>query len=150
MPDPRPYIIESEPDPKDVQILVDRIIEFNCATTGYHDGELLAIFDRGESGEVRAGLSGFTWGGTCKVEWLWVSEVLRGQGIGRALMVRAEEEARRRGCARMVVDTHSFQAPGFYQKLGFKIVGTYTDFPRGYQAFFLEKIISGQSTGCAG
>jgi GNAT superfamily N-acetyltransferase len=141
------YIIENQPAPQDVQALIDHIIDYNCQMTGYHDGELLAIFERGEGGEVCAGLSGFTWGGACKVEWLWVSEALRGQGTGRALMVRAEEEARRRGCAKMVVDTHSFQAPGFYQKLGFKIVGTYTDFPRGHQEFFLEKAIGENSAG---
>jgi GNAT superfamily N-acetyltransferase len=135
------YGIETEPDPRDLQILIDRIIEFNCQVTGFHDGELLAIFDRGADGEVRAGLSGFTWGGTCKIEWLWVSAALRRQGIGRALVIRAEEEARRRGCTKIVLDTHSFQAPEFYQKLGFKIVGCYTDFPRGHQQFSLEKPI---------
>jgi GNAT superfamily N-acetyltransferase len=141
MSNPNEYTIETEPDPRDVQTLVDRIIEFNCQATGYHDGALLAIFERGAAGEVQAGLSGFSWGGTCKIEWLWVSEALRGHGIGRALMIRAEEEAHRRGCTKMVVDTHSFQAPEFYQKLGFKIVGSYADFPRGYRQFFLEKPI---------
>jgi GNAT superfamily N-acetyltransferase len=150
MPIPNAYTIETEPNPQDVQVLIDRIIEFNCSVTGYHDGELLAIFDRAETGAVQAGLSGFSWGGTCKVEWLWVSQALRGQGIGRTLMIRAEEEARRRGCHKMVVDTHSFQAPGFYQKLGFKIVGTYNNFPRGHQEFFLEKELSGISASRAG
>jgi ribosomal protein S18 acetylase RimI-like enzyme len=134
--------IETDPDPKDVQSLIDRLIEYNCAVTGYHDGELLAIFIHAENGELQAGLSGFTWGGTCKIEWLWVSEDLRGRGTGRALVSRAEEEARRRGCIKMVVETHSFQAPDFYQKMGFKIVGQYTDYPRGHREYFLEKLLT--------
>lgn len=131
--------IETDPDPKDVQSLIDRLIEYNCAVTGYHDGQGLAIFIRAEDGQIQGGLSGFTWGGACKIEWLWVSEDLRGKGSGRALVSRAEEEARRRGCIKMVVETHSFQAPDFYQKMGFKIIGQYTDFPRGHCEYFLEK-----------
>jgi GNAT superfamily N-acetyltransferase len=131
--------VEPAPDPRDVQFLIDRIIEYNCQVTGFHDGELLAIFSHGDRGEIQAGLSGFTWGGVCKIEWLWVSDALRGQGIGRGLMAQAEEEARRRGCLKIVLDTHSFQAPGFYQKLGFKTVGSLADFPRGHHQFFLEK-----------
>ncbi len=138
---PDRYLVETQPDPKDVAFLQDRIIEYNCHATGFYDGEALAIFLRDETGEIKAGLSGFSWGGTCKVEWLWVHEELRGQGIGRDLMNRAEEEAVRRGCARMVVDTHSFQAPGFYQKLGFQIAGVYTDFPKGHQQIFLGKAL---------
>jgi GNAT superfamily N-acetyltransferase len=139
------YTIESEPNPQDVQNLINNLIEYNCRVTGYHDGELLAIFLRGATGELLGGLSGFTWGGTCKIEWLWVCAALRGQGTGREMMARAEEEALCRGCTKMVVETHSFQAPEFYQKLGFKVVGCYADYPRGYQEYFLEKTIHNTS-----
>ena len=47
----------------------------------------------------------------------------RGRGHAMALMARAEDEARRRGATDSVLDTFSFQAPGFYRKLGYREFG---------------------------
>ena len=57
-------------------------------------------------------------------------------------MVQAEAEAVRRGCTQIVLDTHNFQAPGFYTKLGYQISGAHQDYPRGYQVYYLEKKLS--------
>jgi ribosomal protein S18 acetylase RimI-like enzyme len=138
--------ILTDPDPKDLEFLEERIIEFNYDATGYRDGENLAIFVRDEQNEIIAGLSGFTWGGACKIEWLWVSADQRGQGLGRDLLLRAEEETIRRGCQVIVLDTHTFQAPGFYQKLGYEIMGEYHDFPEGHGQVFLRKRLPGRAS----
>lgn len=63
----------------------------------------------------------------------------RSRGIGRELLQAAEQEAERRGCVVVILDTHSFQAPAFYQKLGYQVVGQQTDFPDQHQHYFLEK-----------
>ena len=44
----------------------------------------------------------------------------RGLGLGRKVMAMAEAEARSRGLAGIWLDTWTFQAPGFYPKLGFR------------------------------
>jgi ribosomal protein S18 acetylase RimI-like enzyme len=133
------YAIETNPDPKDVQFLDDQINEFNFATTGIYDGELLAIFLRNDKNEIMAGVYGWTWGGTCEIRYLWVHADWRGRGLGRDLLGQAEAEAIRRGCHQIVLDTHSFQAPGFYARLGYQIIGRHQDYPQGYQAYYLEK-----------
>jgi len=110
--------------------LRDAIHEFNFATTGYRDGRSLSCFLRDDDGALVAGIDGFTWGGYARVDYLWVTEQLRGQGLGSRLLDAAEEEARRRGCGTIVLDTHSFQAPHLYRARGYAEIGTTIDTPR--------------------
>ena len=119
--------------------LRDAINEFNFETTGYRDGRSLSCFLRADDGELVAGIDGFTWGGYARVEYLWVAESLRGQGLGTRLLDAAEEEARRRGCGTIVLDTHSFQAPDFYPARGYTVIGTTGDTPRGYTQTLFQK-----------
>jgi len=51
----------------------------------------------------------------------------------------AEQEADRRGCIGVWVDTHSFQAPGFYERLGYSPFGVIEDYPPGHSRLFLQK-----------
>ena len=97
--------------------LVERIYQFNAQTTGYFDGRLLGGRLRSETGEVIAAFNGHTWGGCCVLAHLWVHEAQRGRGLGRALLQAAEAEAAHRGCEQVVLTTHSFQAPAFYERL---------------------------------
>jgi len=117
--------------------LTERIYEFNSEATGYFDGRFLGAVLRSATGGVVAGLSGHTWGGCCEIESLWVSEHLRGQGLGTALLNTAEVEARLRGCQQVVLTTHSFQAPAFYQRLGYERKYSIEDRPMGYSNIVL-------------
>lgn len=135
----RTFTIETDPSPQDLQFLEDQVNEHNMAITGYDDFQWLTIFVRDTAQAIVAGLSGYTWGQSCKIEFLWVSPGLRGQGYGTALLQAAEVEAKQRGCHMMMVDTHSFQAPAFYQKLGYTVVGSYADFPYHHSQIFLQK-----------
>ena len=64
---------------------------------------------------------------------------MRGAGLGRQLLQRAEAIARERGCHGLWLDTFSFQARGFYEKLGFSLFGEIEDYPPGHSRFFLRK-----------
>ena len=99
---------------------------------------LLALTD-GLSGEVIGGLAGETIYGWLSVQSLFVPERLRGQGLGRALIERAEAEGRQRGCIGIVVNTFSFQARPFYERLGFSQFGRLEDCPPGYACIYLCK-----------
>ena len=58
---------------------------------------------------------------------------------GAPVMNAAESEARKRGCNHVYLDTVSVQAPAFYEKLGYRIVGTLEEFPPGERKFFMTK-----------
>ena len=141
MSDERHWTVSAHPAPEDVQFLEDQINAFNVAQTGISgEGDiLLSIVARDDAGQISAGVYGWTWGGCCEIRFLWVRPDLRGQGYGRGLLQAAEQEARRRWCGQMVLDTHSFQAPEFYQKLGYEIVGVVDEYPRGHKKYYLKK-----------
>lgn len=124
---------------QDVEFLKDGLYDYNVARTGIADGREVAIFVRDERGAIVAGLHGWTWGDVLDIRELWVREDARGRGLGQRLLFAAEGEARRRGCRQATLDTHSFQAPAFYAKFGYEVVGTLEDYPRGHQKHYLRK-----------
>jgi GNAT superfamily N-acetyltransferase len=73
------------------------------------------------------------------VELLWLSAKARRLGYGRRLIQEAERRARRRGSVLLHLNTYSFQAPGFYEKLGFKRLGGMQGSPRGESRHFYAK-----------
>ena len=119
--------------------LRDALHEFNFAVTGYRDGKSLSCFLRDEHGALIAGIDGFTWGGYAWIDILWVDASLRGQGIGRRLLEAAEAEARARGCRTIALQTHGFQAPDFYPRFGYAIVGETTETPVGSNQLLFQK-----------
>ena len=131
--------IEDEPRPQDVRALEDGLYSYNVQRTGRDDGRWLAIFVRDADRRVVAGLNGWTWAGWLKVNILWVREDIRRKGHGRDLLPAAEAEAKARGCTRATLDTYSFQAPAFYQRLGYEIVATVDGFPAGHKHYTLVK-----------
>ena len=64
-----------------------------------------------------SGADGWTWGATCYVRHLFVPKEMRNKGYGTRLMDRIEAEARSRGCVLIVLESHDFQAPEFYQRI---------------------------------
>src|SRR6516225_1354185 len=125
-------MVEAKPRPEDVRFLEESLYEFNARATGISDGKLLSLFVRTPDGSPVAGAFGWTWGGTCYVRYLFVQEAARGRGHGTALMQAVEKEARSRSCQQIVLETFDFQAPVFYEKLGFLTDGRISDYPRGH------------------
>lgn len=90
---------------------------------------------------------GGLWGETGRrwlfVDLLFVPDAMRGARVGTALMRTAETEAIARGCIGSWLDTYSFQARGFYEKLGYAAFGTLEDYPPGHRRFFMAKRFDG-------
>ena len=121
------------------QRLLDEIGRSNIETTGIAEFRELLRVDYDDYGELVAGLYGWSWGGTCWIEALWVRKDQRRRGVGSRLLAAAEEEARRHGCEQLALDTHTFQTPAFYERHGFEVVGALPDYPKGHSKLLLRK-----------
>jgi ribosomal protein S18 acetylase RimI-like enzyme len=130
-----------EPFPSDAltRFLSDNVINVNFARTGVATWHPVGFFLRNARGEWLGGLTGYLWGGWMHVNFLWVTEALRGQRHGTRLMDAAESFAMEHGCTGATLETLSFQAPAFYAKRGYEVFGTLEDYPPGHTKLFLRK-----------
>ena len=124
--------------PSEVAATETRLYEFNRKATGCDDGKGLAFVLR--AGAETVGVAaGYSWAGIAELRQMWVAEPLRGAGHGRALLEAFVEEARRRRVRRVWVGSYDFQAPGFYEKAGFRRVVELQGFPEGHTNVILCK-----------
>jgi GNAT superfamily N-acetyltransferase len=112
---------------------------FNAAAAGPGNSDPLCITILADDDTVSGGLFGTTAYDWLVIELVFVPEALRGTGVGSDLIARAEEIARSRGCIGAWLDTFSFQARGFYEKLGYSLAGTIPDHPPGGARYFMAK-----------
>lgn len=97
------------------------------------------IFLRDDEQKIHGGIVGGCWGGWFFVAFLWVEESLRGQGYGTQLLNQAEALARELGCHSAYLETHSFQAPELYRRLGYEVAAELPDYPPGYTFYVMQK-----------
>jgi GNAT superfamily N-acetyltransferase len=130
-----------DPQPSDSlrDFIFRRLASFNIARTGIDEFHSINFFLRSPQGEWLGGLLGDAWGGWLTVRFLWLAELARGQRCGSRLMDAAEAHARDRGCFAAMLDTHSYEALGFYQKRGYVVFGQLEDCPPGHTKYFLRK-----------
>lgn len=77
--------------------------------------------------------------GQLHIKYLFVEKHYRGQGIARELMNHALEFGKQRGYHYAFVETMSFQAPDFYQKMGFKIEFSRSGYAKNTIFYYLKK-----------
>ncbi|MEU4094556.1 GNAT family N-acetyltransferase [Streptomyces sp. NPDC026673] len=96
-----------------------------------------------EEGNLAGGLAGHTWARWLHIDLLWVAESARGKGVGGELVRLAEAVGRDHGCLHARVGTWDFQAPSFYEGLGYTVVAAVPDYPPGVTDFLLTKRLTG-------
>jgi GNAT superfamily N-acetyltransferase len=132
--------IPDEPSDAQRQAVLALLTAFNDSHGFPSDNRPVAVLLEDAEGEIKGGLWGRTGYGWLFVEFLAVPDRLRGTGLGAALMREAERVAVERGCGGAWLTTFSFQAQGFYEKLGYSVFGRLEESPMaGNDRIFLRK-----------
>ena len=129
--------------PAEIDGLEDRLYAHNGAAVGRDDGEGLGFVIEDDVGKMLGAAAGYTWAGISEIRQMWVDPACRGRGYGRDLLTAMVEEARRRGVSRIWVASYDFQAPGLYERAGFKRVAELDGWPEGHVNIILCKALSG-------
>ena len=137
---PNRFDLTDAPADADRAALVDAITAYNLPFAGRRDERQFGLVVRNPS--TRAVIGGL-WAqpvyGLLFLEFLILPEHLRGSGIGTRLVHQAEDIARSRGYAGVFLDTFSFQARPFYERLGYSIFTVIGDYPPGHRRFLMAK-----------
>ena len=129
------------PSKKEIDFVRESLLQFNNDCVGKDNHTPLNLVEYDSNGNIIAGILGGTYWGWMYVDILWVHENHRKKGIGTRLLLEAEREALQRGCHHVHLDTMSWQAPEFYKKHGYEVIGILPDIPNGNQKYLLMKAL---------
>lgn len=133
--------ITNDGNEQDIDEIHQLLKAYNLSKREKSESEPIGIFYEDERGNKLAGLTGETFGNWLCIRYFYVDSLLRGKGIGSRILEAAETEAKNRGCKYAFVDTFSFQAPGFYEKKGFRQVFALTDYPYTGARYYFTKAL---------
>lgn len=75
------------------------------------------------------------------VSTVFVEEKYRRKGLGKQLIEKMEDEAKKLGANTIRLDTFNWQGKEFYETLGYEKVGHYSNLDDGYEEYFFLKRI---------
>jgi GNAT superfamily N-acetyltransferase len=117
-------------DPDLDKQLSDELDKVNAkAKAGVDAARELTVKIVDNSGELAAGMSGWTWGVAAGIGMTWVRKDTRGHGLGSRLLKEFEAEALARGCTHVFTTSFTFQAPGFYEQHGYQEIFRWNGVP---------------------
>lgn len=138
-----PILVEREPASEDAAALSQGIIAFNKERVPdleeVEDEVKFFVLSKDGQGRLQGGIRAACYWNTLHIELLWLDEAARGSGTGAELVSRAEEFARAHTCKKALVETTSWQAKPFYEKLGYTLIATLPDRPKGHASHYLTK-----------
>ena len=133
--------MNTNPNENEIRYIRESLYRFNEEMVGSDGHAPINIVEYDSEGNIIGGIIGGTYWGWMYVDILWVHEDHRKKGIGSNLLREAEKEAVRRGCHHVHLDTMSWQAPDFYKKHGYEVIGILPDIPSGNQKYLLIKAL---------
>jgi GNAT superfamily N-acetyltransferase len=133
--------VVENPDQSLLDFFTNKIAEYNWQNWEVSERKPLAVQMKNEQGKVIAGATARSFGDWLLLDYLWVSEELRGQNIGSKLLAKIEATGKSRGCVKCLLDTLDFQAKPFYERHGYKVEWTQEGYPKTGCKYFMIKAL---------
>ena len=130
--------------PVEIDAIEERIYNHNRRAIGRNDGRRVAFVIRDEAGRMIGVAAGYTWAGSSELKQMWIDEAFRGRGYARELLNAFVAEAASRGVRQIWVTSYDFQAPGMYEKAGFRRVAEFAGWPEGHSNVLCKTLIAGR------
>ena len=133
------------------ELVSNKLIEFNkaqstqvtqCYESENDSPDYIEIYAEVEPQKIIGGLIAYIDWGWLEIDLIWIEEDYRIKGIGKYLIMSAEQKALNKGIKRAKLCTFDFQALPFYEKLGYTVYGELEDFPEGHTLYYLKKCIN--------
>ncbi|WP_459503008.1 GNAT family N-acetyltransferase [Bacillus sp. C1] len=127
---------------KDSEYIKNKVIQYNMSVLPGEVKQTLehvSVVLKDDAGKIFGGITGTMYFYHLHIDFLWIDESVRQEGYGSQLLHKIEEIAKEKNCRLILLDSFSFQAPGFYKKHGYREFGVVEDHPKGYSQHFLEK-----------
>lgn len=133
--------IEVDHTREEVDVIVEGLRRFNSPYFGNQNSRHFAVYLKDEKNQVVGGVLAWMRPGIklVYIDTIWISEPMRKKGYGKQLMLAAEAEGKKHGCTHSQVDTMSFQAEPFYEKLGYKRIGVVRKLYGEHDSIFMRK-----------
>ncbi len=123
----------------DAEAVTALLLAYNDLHTPRARREPFRIVARDGNGAIQGGALGWSTHRWCYVDIFVLAPEFRGGGMGRKLMDQVEHLARARKCIGIHLNTATFQAPDFYQQIGFTECGRIPDLPEGHTNLWFMK-----------
>ncbi len=117
------------------------LLAFNHPFLGEWNDQTFTIYAEDKNKEIIGGICGSYANAHMKIEWVWIDEQYRSQGLGRKIFHHLDEFALAKNCKYIDLETLEFQAKDFYQKLGFNLIATLPNWCAGYDSYIMRKFL---------
>ena len=131
-------VADDDPSPAEEAALRNALAQWNVRVTAFRDYAPVNFLLRDSEDRIRGGVLAYVWARWLHVDVVWIEDALRGQGWGKRLLESAHQAGRERGADAAFLDTFSWQARPFYERLGYRVVAE-VDMPPGHQRFYMVK-----------
>lgn len=135
-------VFEPKQNEKNEKIIFEGLAKNTLEKAGISPEETCVPYQftyKDQKNQVQGGITGFCYCGCIYINMLWVSPEYRGQKLGVSLVNEAEKFGKQQGCTFSTVNTMEWEAPEFYQKLGYEVEFMREGYSDHHKMFFLRK-----------
>ena len=141
---PSCLVVDDSATVEEINLVREKLKQYNQEQTGGVYGQPgfeINLALKNAQDEVVGGVICCTMLNAMYLDVLWVADDYRKQGYGRKLVLAAEQIGREKGCISSHTWTFDFQAPRFYEKIGYRQIGVYDGYPDGLKEYVFKKTL---------